>query len=339
MSNVVLHIGLHKTATRFLQRALFRNLDPDEFLVNPERLMEVQRRAMRAPDDDVIARYREVAAEAIEQAGDRTLLVSDPEISGKMFANHQNHERNLDLVRQTFPGARVIYFVRGHSDWLHSAYRQSLVKGRAAPIETFLNFRDGAFREPLGPRVNGVRTIHALELRFLEIYRAYARAFGPESVYLFRQEDLRSRPAAVHARLAEALGLSQLPQLPHRVSGNRAFSGLALKLFFPGTQRPVDMSRAVITEGPIRTNRFDLDRPLRKLRTMFVRHVFDRIIYRDWDLLAPNGMRDQLEAHYREDEERLRSAARIVLEAGPGEDALRAAESDRAAESSPRSGQ
>lgn len=338
MNDIVLHIGLHKTATRFLQRALFRNLDRERFLVNPERLMEVQRRAMRDPDDEVNARYREAAAEAIQQAGGRTLVVSDPEISGKMFANHHNYRRNLDLVRESFPGARVIYFVRDHSDWLHSAYRQSLVKGRAAPIETFLNFREGAFREPLGPRVNGVRTINALELRFLEIYRAYARAFGPESVYLFRQEDLRARPDAVHARLAEALGLSQLSQLPRRVSGNRAFSGLALKLFFPATQRPVDVSCAVISEGPIRTNRYDLDRPLRKIRTVFVRHVFDRIIYRDWDLLSPNGMRDQLEGHYREDEECLKSAARIVLESGPGVEALQAAESTPAADGSARPG-
>ncbi|MFP4696516.1 hypothetical protein [Thiohalospira sp.] len=35
---VLLHIGLHKTGTRFLQREVFGQLDPTQFSVNPEPL-------------------------------------------------------------------------------------------------------------------------------------------------------------------------------------------------------------------------------------------------------------------------------------------------------------
>lgn len=326
MSGVVLHIGLHKTATRFLQRALFRNLDRARFLVNPPELMAALRRALREPGEDTRAALERAAAAAREAAGERTLLVSDPGISGDLFNNHADYADNLALMRAVFPRATVLYFVRRQSDWLHSAYRQMLVKGRAAPIEVFLNYRDGAFGPRPARRVNGVRTIDARGLRLLEIYRAYTDAYGADAVYLFRQEDLRARPEAVYARLAAALGLEQLPELPARVSGNRAFSALAIRLFFPGAWRAPDLDRARLDATPPHGPLWTLGRPLRKLRTLFIRHGFDRVVYRDWDLLAAHGMREQLDAHYADENRRLNAVAARILDEGPGAHARAAAD-------------
>lgn len=326
MARIVLHIGLHKTATRFLQRALFRNLDPSAFHVNPPALMAALRRAIREPGDDTRRVLAAAAEAALAEAGERTLLVSDPGISGDLFNNHDDYADNLALVHSVFPRATVLYFVRRQSDWLHSAYRQMLVKGRSAPIEVFLNFRDGAFRPRLARRVNGVRTLDARALKLLEIYRAWCDAYGPERVYLFRQEDLRGNPEAVYARLAEALGLQRLPELPARVSGNRAFSALAIRIFFPGTARRPDFDRARLDATPPGGPLWTLGRPLRKLRTLIIRHGFDRVIYRDWDLLAAHGMREQLDAHYADENRRLNRAAAEILEHGPGPTARAAAD-------------
>lgn len=324
--SVVLHIGLHKTATRYLQRAVFRQLDDERFLVNPEPLFHDLRQAARHPGDEQWARAAESAArEARRQAGQRTLVVSDPSISGDMFSSHADYRENLDLVHGLFPEARIIYFVRRQSDWLQSAYRQSLVKGKGAPIEQFLNFRDGEFRPRPGRRVNGIRVIEALSLRFLDIYRAYAERFGPEHVYLFRQEDLRQRPDAVAARLAEALGIPELPPSPQRVSGNRSFSALAIRLFFPGVRQMPTEGEMDISEhnAPGRWPR--LTSLGRKLRTTFVRHVFDRLVYKDWDLLRAHGMRRILESHYDSEFATLTMVAERVLDEGPDESALRVA--------------
>ena len=327
MTRVVLHIGLHKTATRFLQRALFRHLDPGAFLVNPPPLMAALRRALREPGSDSRAALAEAADAALAEAGERRLVVSDPGISGDMFNNHDDYADNLELVRGVFPEATILYFVRRQSDWLHSAYRQMLVKGRSAPIEVFLNFRDGAFRERLARRVNGVRTLDARGLKLLDIYRAWCDAYGPEHVYLFRQEDLRHQPDAVYGRVAEALGLERLPELPTRVSGNRAFSALAIRLFFPGTARAPDFGRARLDATPPGGAMWTLGRPLRKLRTLVIRHGFDKLVYRDWDLLAAHGMRDQLDAYYADENRRLNQAAAEIVTRGPGPAARAAADS------------
>lgn len=316
MTDTVLHIGLHKTATRFLQRAVFRSLDGDRFLVNPACLARPLRRALRSPTPENRESARTAVARAREEAAGRTLVVSDPTISGDMYSSHADYLQNLELVHELFPEARVVYVVRCQSDWLQSAYRQALVKGPGMPIERFLNYYDGEFQPRVARRVYGVRNVEALTLRFLDIYRDYADRFGSDRVYLFRQEDLRTSRDRVFARLAEALGLTDLPELPQRVSGNRSFSALAIRLFFSGTGTTPERPRPEAAEPP--TPRTRPRRPLRRLRTTFIRHVFDKILYKDWDLLARHGMREQIDRHYREEFEALTRAAEEVLEYGPG---------------------
>lgn len=336
--SVVLHIGLHKTATRYLQRAVFRQLDPARFLVNPEPLFHDLRQAARHPGDESWARAAAAAARtARDQAGGRTLVLSDPSISGDMYSSHADYRENLELVHELFPDARVIYFVRRQSDWLQSAYRQSLVKGRSAPIEQFLNFRDGAFRPRPGKRVNGVRVVDALTLRFLDIYRAYAERFGPERVYLFRQEDLRRRPDAIAHRMSEALGIERLPPEPDRVSGNKSFSALAIRLFFSGVQHTPAADSADAPQHSASGRWPRLVSAGRKFRTLFIRHVFDRLIYRDWDLLEAHGMRGKLDEHYDDEYRVLTAVAQSILDSGPGESACRVAAAGPGAVDSPRS--
>jgi len=189
------------------------------------------------------------------------------------------------------------------------------------PIERFLNYYDGCFQRRLGRWTKGVRNIDALSLRFLEIYRAYADQFGPEQIYLFRQEDLRERPGEVYAWLAHALGGAALPDLPARVSSNRAFSALAIHLFFGG-----------VRSKPRRPNMNDVgdprndwvrraSSPLRRLRTALVRHGFDKAIYLDWDLLERHGMREQLESYYGSEDQVLSEVAETILAQGPGSQA------------------
>lgn len=329
---VVIHIGLHKTATRYLQRAVFRQLDSSRFWVNPNPLYHDLRQAARNPGDEDWAAAAETAAEEARQhAGGRTLVLSDPSISGDMYSAHADYRENLDLVHRIFPEARIIYFVRRQSSWLQSAWRQSLVKERGQSIEAFLNFYDGDFQPRIARRVFGGRNLEALSLRFLEIYQAYAETYGPERVYLFRQEDLRRQPAVVYMRLAEALGLNSLPPMPSRVSSNRAFSGLAIRLFIPPTRRVPSRPNADDPHVGVEPAEGRVRRHARRLRSLMIRHVFDRLIYRDWDYLERHGMRDRIDEFYADELKRTAAAAERVLEEGPGLAALRASRRDGAA--------
>jgi len=302
---IVLHIGLHKTATRFLDHDVFRPLRQHGVAYNPVAIMDALSAAFSGDPSARSAILRE--RQRLERTGTSLLLISRPGISGDMFDNHRGYLEARDAMRDLFPKARVLLFVRHPPDWLVSAYRQSLVKGAGGPIETFLNFYGGRFREKPAHHVRGMRNLSALKLCFADIYRAYVEAFGEERVYLVRQEDLRDRPEKVRALLAHCLGRA-LPAEHRRRARNRGFSALAIFLFCGGWRRPNSATR--IREGrPPRFVRAYLQRPVRRSRAIFIRHIFDRISYVDWDLLARGGMRRDLERHYRSESEALKAAA------------------------------
>lgn len=321
---VVIHIGLHKTGTRYLQRMVFAQLDPGRFRFDPPELSRPLRVCLRGRRD-ATARAELAQAVAAWRAGgdERTLVFSQPHASGDMYSSHDDFEENAALVHEMFPEARIIYVVRNQAGWLQSAYRQQLVRGKGMPVETFLNFYDGEFRPRPHRWLAGARTVEALTLRFLDIYRVYAQAFGAENVYLLRQEDMRRRKREVDARIADALGVERLPEPPHRRSQNRSFSALAIHLFYPGSlRRPARPDPHRAGEGPgwlHQRLRF-----LRRLRTHLIRHGFDRLLYVDWDLLQRNDLRRRIDAHYAEESRGLAAIADTVLEHGPrgvGEDA------------------
>ena len=319
---VLLHIGLHKTGTPFLQREVFGQLDPAEFNMNPEPLWPAVRQAVRHPDDpERVETARQAVAEWRASGDDRTLVISEPHISGDMYGSHHDYADNLAIMREFFPEARAMFFVRKQSDWLQSAYRQHLAKGKPVPIEVFLNFYDGEFRSRLGREVYGARNVEALTLRFLAIHRAWAEAYGEENVYLLRQEDLRQRPAAVKALIARALGLEALPEPPKERGHNRSYSALAIHLFHPTVLRHYPAPGPEDVHGrriPQWLN--DLLGPFRRIRRSLIQHAFDKVVYKDWDLLARHGMRAGIEDHYAAENAELERIAHQQLAAVVGEE-------------------
>ncbi len=314
---VVIHIGLHKTGTRFVQREVFARLDATRFNYNPYTIWRAVRTMARFPEDrEAFEAARAVVDEWRASGDERTLVLSEPHISGDMYSGHADHRENLANLHALFPEARIIYLVRNPADWLQSAYRQHLFRGRAIPVENFLNWYDGDFQRRVAREVHGSRNIDALSLHFLAIYRDYVATYGAERVYLFRQEDLRHRVDDVRALLAEALGADELPP-PGRAGHNRSYSALAIHLFHPGVwwprRRPTEKDVGGIPPHWVRKSLM----PGRRLRRLFIQHLFDRVFYRDRDLLAPHGMRERLEAYYAEENAELGRIAARILENGP----------------------
>lgn len=314
---VILHIGLHKTGTRFLKRSVFSQLDAAQVNYNPRSMWQAIRQACRRPGNRELADRARAEVAAWRSSGDnRNLLPSEPHISGDMYGGHHDYPQNLELIRELFPEATVIFFVRNQSDWLQSAYRQQLVKDKGVPIEVFLNWYDGEFRARAGRWVYGVRNVEALSLRFLSIYGGYAQVYGGENVYMFRQEDLRLRSDDVKYRLTEALGLDGLPEPPVERRHNRSYSALAMSLFYPGVHRSYPAPTTADCGEPMgRVRR--LTRPLRRFRRVFIQHGFDKIIYKDWDLLARHGMRERIDAYYADENVEIERIAGVILDHGP----------------------
>ena len=311
---IVVHIGLHKTATRFFQNFVFAQLNSVDVLFNPPVLMTPLHALYRNPSaeggkEKVLA----ALAELRQDAQGKCLLISKPDIPGEMYDGYQQHPEYLLLLRELMPEAQILYVARYPVDWLHSAYRQSLVKGRGGPIETFLNFKDGKFGEKRAVYANGMRNIDARQFPVRSIYNHCVELFGRDRVVLICFEHVRSHKDRVLECLRELIGLEQLPDLePDRVK-NRSYSAQAIERFCSGG--PASTHQVSFSDkGPGHLYWTYWLKPLRKLRANFIKHAFDNVAYRDWDLMSRGGMRDQLNELYQSDYDQLLSISRALLE-------------------------
>lgn len=311
MTKTVIHIGLHKTATRFFQHQLFAAVAEQGVIFNPVDIMPALHALFLKPQDATLQRAAVTAvANFREREPQATLLISKPDIPGDMYDPYDQYVGNLALLHQLFPDAHLVYVPRHPADWLLSAYRQSLVKGAGGPIEIFLNYHDGAFQPKRAPLVNGMRNVNALELPVTAIYEKACHHFGENSVSLMCFEDVRANKRLVFDHFSSLLDLPQLQVPAAEKIKNRSFSALAIKLFCAGNSS--GHQRQYAEAVPPVMARY-VHRPLRKLRANFIKHGWDSVLYRDWDLLARNDMREQLEAHYDGGYARLRQISARTL--------------------------
>jgi hypothetical protein len=150
---IVLHVGLHKTGTTFLQERVFPAL-PGVRFVHP---LHVQR-----PDDGPIERFmfelffRNAACIDVEahrraidawlaEVAEPTVLISSEAIVGWPIENHSNLAVNAEYLARMFPAAKIWLVVRRQDRWVESAYAQLLKAGFSTSIERYLNYRGGRF--------------------------------------------------------------------------------------------------------------------------------------------------------------------------------------------------
>lgn len=151
---VILHVGLHKTGTTYLQERVFPAL-PGVRFVHPlhveqpeggpieQFLFSVFFRNAAGIDLDS---HRERVDAWLAQIPEPTVLISSEAIVGWPVENHSNFKTNVDMLAELLPDAKLWLVVRRQDHWVESAYAQLLKAGFSTSVERYLNYRDGQFR-------------------------------------------------------------------------------------------------------------------------------------------------------------------------------------------------
>ena len=330
----VLHIGLHKTATTYLQRRLFAHLDDPGIVVDPAPIAD-QLGSLFFRLDYGLLQEEEIAIFekrlAARRAGDRDKLwlISNESLSQNMYLlNFDDHAR---LAARLFPGAEVVLVLRFQPDWLLSAYKQLVSRGDAQSIEAFLGYRNGTFHPAPPLDLHAKRPPHtfALGLAYDKLVENLWQHFGKANVHVLFYEHFRKDAASVLRTLSAILDI-RLKEAAAESLVNRSYSALACTL----SARRAVLVRAVglgwrLDAGTrlrhrIRQRELErylrdadiavtVDRSRRNRRTLselsewhfWMQEVLDRIVYRDWDLLSAAGLREPLTVHYRAANRRL----------------------------------
>jgi hypothetical protein len=191
--NVVIHVGMPKTATTFLQAALFPQI-PDAFYYDkdPELGRLIFNMPFSHPHFTDLAPYRACIERVARERPERTMLISHESLSGHPWFNFENHENDAATLRALFPDAKILVTIRRQDTFLESLYSHSIHMGFAQPLDRFLNYRDGEFDKYHYNRGLNV-DVGRLDLSYL--VGVYEQLFGRANVLVLPYEMIAKQRA------------------------------------------------------------------------------------------------------------------------------------------------
>lgn len=216
MKDVYIHIGLHKTASTFLQEKVFPHFTNTTLLTRPYTQHNHAFNKLQYADDSLYDK-EEMITELSKINGDR-ILISDESLSGKpLIFCYINRTIIANRLKDIFPDAKIILFIRGQRDILMSHYYQG-VKGIHSgylPIDKFFWHPQDNYTYEMYQKNGGMPSLDTLYYNtniycihldcflYYELISLYKKLFKNVAVFLY--EDLRSDPLNVIQQIESIL--------------------------------------------------------------------------------------------------------------------------------------
>ena len=211
----LVHVGLHKTGSTWLQNDVFPQL-PGFTFGNFDPVLSALLGNLMSADDDHFFDVAFAAVVAHYEARETRLLLSHEGLSGSLFATGATGRRSARRLASVLPDADVLLLIRNQPEMLLAAYAQYVNEGGSA---SFSRFTTGDVEGP-------VFELESLEYhRLLEIY---VDLFGGERVCVFPYEHLRNEPTAFLDELHRRYGADLGELSTRRVNVSLSPAGLAV---------------------------------------------------------------------------------------------------------------
>ena len=197
---LLLHVGLHKTATTWLQKTYFTNADDASFqsyLYAKDIIATILTPHETAYDPEAtLTKWLDFAHEVENK--DRIGVISAEALSSYPFFSRFYRTMFAQRLAQTFPRAKILVTIREQDSIIHSMYGQFVRFGYCHSLEDFLA------RPPAGSGFTGV-----LEYEYYDFDRLYAMhqsLFGEDNVIIAPYELFTADVDYLNPRLSEMFG-------------------------------------------------------------------------------------------------------------------------------------
>lgn len=219
---MTIHLGLHKTASTFMQHHFFP-LHSDElgYLNLRRSAPRFSAYLLHCNDLDwdpatALSLFEEGLCRTDCPNGHR-MLISDEQFCGSPWDNASSRKRSFDRLHQLFPEARYLIVFRNQQELVQSLYLQYVKTGGSASWREFLTHDRHPLRFALKSYLN---------------YGAYLKyvisQVGKERVGCFLYEDMKRDPVSYCGKLAAFLQIEAKQDLNHIVQrkANKSISPL-----------------------------------------------------------------------------------------------------------------
>jgi len=268
MSRTIIHIGLHKTASTFLQKQFFRsNADTLSYYYNPTELFDllIPIFEFECVSNEWLGCVKKAYQGWRRKYPAETLLLSSESFSQLLYT--QNYQRHIELLADIFGEIEVILFFRNQVDWLGSVYKETLKSGDYQSFGAFIG-QSGNQREMRYERFNenDCLMINPSKADWLALFDCLENQDGINVSHVFFYEDFRDKPSDVLHRLASILGPRSGDVFTVRASArktvNKGISGGAIRLLimlasskrlFPiptGYKAKYELQKQIMKAGP-----------------------------------------------------------------------------------------
>ena len=193
--DVLLHLGLHRTGSTWLQQRVFDGRDGRPTPIVPYRAESARRIVLPRDDDfdaDAVRDWLAAETKAVRSAGGVPVL-SNERFSGNPHSGWFDADRTFDRLARALPNAKVLIVLREQRDLVRSLWLQYVRIGGPASLRDYLRAPEpGDHRAPC---------FDPAFLRFDRLVENLDRRFWRERVLAIPYDRLRRDPREFLARI------------------------------------------------------------------------------------------------------------------------------------------
>jgi hypothetical protein len=202
-----IHVGYPKTATTWMQTHVYEEVPSLLQIGNKYKLSDWGLHLVAAHDLDfdpqlVVQRVLKIVA----QSKQRKVVISWEHLLGDSAFNSDGLVRIANRLKQCFPNAKVIFYIREQLSLIKSLYAQYVQEGGTWKLEDFLSL-DYPYRV-------GFNLVY---LDYFKVASLYCELFGHSNVYIQTYERLKQAPENETERLFQWM----------QIASDRPFSAIS----------------------------------------------------------------------------------------------------------------
>ncbi len=188
MKTIYLHIGLPKTASTYLQNFVFPNFDDNEICYNPAEILSLLRALVESTtfSRDSLLKSKIRIHEILSTIAQDKVLISDEAISVSDI--DLNCSRNLDIINEIFPNAKIILILRFQPNWFLALYKQAIHQQRVQNLSQFA--KDRNILSPTTDETHGSTAISLNNFDYSSLIFGYQEKYGKNNVHVLFFENL-----------------------------------------------------------------------------------------------------------------------------------------------------
>lgn len=201
--NIIIHTGLAKTASTFLQIKVFPYINNIYFIYQGHKLFfEEPLKFLQwinnpyhynvpfkgtIHDKKGFQKICEKIYDFIKlNVNQKTLFISHEGFVGCGEYSHINHKSNTEILKKLFPNAKIFLVIRKQDEWIESYYNEFIITNYIT-LNKAIGFKNNKFN-PKNKMLN------IYKLNWFELYKSYEKYFGKDNVLILPYEMFREKP-------------------------------------------------------------------------------------------------------------------------------------------------